>query len=307
MGRVLSTSEGTHAGAFGLNDWVLFLGIGLIWGSSFLLIAIGLNALAPGAVTWIRVGVGALVLQLVPGNRGPLAREDRARVLAVSVLWVGLPFTLFPLAQQWVSSSVTGMLNGGVPIVTAVIATILLRRLPGRIQIAGLLLGLGGVVTIALTTAGEGSSQALGVVLLIIAVVCYGLAINLVAPLQRRYGATAVMRRMLALATIWTAPFGLVGLTSSRFSWGSVGAVVVLGAVGTGLAFLMMSRLVGRVGGTRASFVTYLIPVVALVLGVTLRGETVSVFAVAGIVAVIAGALLASRADRRAAAAISAV
>ena len=301
MGRVLSTSEGSHAGAFTPLDWMLFFGVGTIWGASFLLIAIGLNALAPGAITWIRVGIGALVLWLVPGVRRPIEREDRARLVAVSILWVGIPFSLFPIAQQWVSSAVTGMLNGGVPIVTAVVATAMLRRLPGRIQIVGLLLGLGGVLAIALTTAEQGSNQALGVGLLVVAVLGYGMAINVVAPLQRRYGATAVMGRVLALATIWTAPFGVVGLTRSTFAWGSVAAVVVLGVFGTGLAFVLMSRLVGRVGGTRASFVTYLIPVVATVLGITLRDETVSTFALVGVMAVIVGALLASRADRRAA------
>jgi len=306
MGRVLSTSEGSHAGAFTPLDWMLFFGVGTIWGASFLLIAIGLNALAPGAITWIRVGIGALVLWLVPGVRRPIEREDRARLVAVSILWVGIPFSLFPIAQQWVSSAVTGMLNGGVPIVTAVVATAMLRRLPGRIQIVGLLLGLGGVLAIALTTAEQGSNQALGVGLLVVAVLGYGMAINVVAPLQRRYGATAVMGRVLALATIWTAPFGVVGLTRSTFAWGSVAAVVVLGVFGTGLAFVLMSRLVGRVGGTRASFVTYLIPVVATVLGITLRDETVSTFALVGVVAVIVGALLASRADRRAAAVVPA-
>lgn len=301
MGRVLSTSEGSHAGAFTPLDWMLFLGVGTIWGASFLLIAIGLNALAPGAITWIRVGIGALVLWLVPGVRTPIEREDRARLVAVSILWVGIPFSLFPIAQQWVSSAVTGMLNGGVPIVTAAVATAMLRRLPGRIQIVGLLLGLGGVLAIALTTAEEGSSQALGVGLLVVAVLGYGMAINVVAPLQRRYGAIAVMGRVLALATLWTAPFGVYGLTRSTFAWGSVAAVVVLGVSGTGLAFVLMSRLVGRVGGTRASFVTYLIPVVATTLGITLRDETVSAFALAGVIAVIVGALMASRADRRAA------
>jgi drug/metabolite transporter (DMT)-like permease len=295
---VLSTAEASHRGAFTGLDWALFVAIGGIWGSSFLLIAIGLEAFEPGLVTWLRVGVGAAVLRLAPGRKAPIAREDRARLVAVSLLWVAIPFTMFPLAQTAVSSAVAGMLNGGVPVVTAAIATALLGRLPGRVQLAGLGLGFAGVVAIALPAAGEGSSEAIGVALVVVAVLCYGLAINVVGPLQQRYGSLSVMARVLALGAIWTAPYGLVGLGSSTFSWASLAAVVALGAVGTGLAFLLMTRLVGRVGGTRGSFATYLIPVVALLLGVTIRGDEVAAVAVAGVGLVIAGAILASRPER---------
>ena len=299
MARLLSTSEGAHGGSFHLNDWGAFLGVGVIWGSSFLWIAIGLVALEPGLITWIRVVAGAAVLWLVPGVREPLHPEDRLRLVAVSFLWVAIPLSMFPLAQRSVSSATAGMLNGGVPIVTAAIASVMLRRAPGWTQLAGLMLGFAGVVMIAVPSAGEGASEALGVALIVLAVLCYGLAINVVAPLQRRYGSLRVMGRMLALGAVWTAPFGILGAAGSSFAWGPAVAVLILGAVGTGVAFLLMSGLVGRVGGTRASFATYLIPVVALVLGVTIRDETVAAVAVVGVALVIAGALLASRSDRR--------
>jgi drug/metabolite transporter (DMT)-like permease len=109
-----------------------------------------------------------------------------------------------------------------------------------------------------------------------------------------------VMARMLGLATVWTAPFGLVGLTGSSFGWGSVAAMVALGALGTGFAFVLMGRLVGRVGSARASFATYLIPVVALVLGALFLDEVVEPIALAGIALVIGGALLASLRERKA-------
>ncbi len=105
---MLSTSAGTHRGAFTPLDWALFASIGVIWGSSFLFIAIGLDAFEPGLITWLRVLFGAAVLWLVPAARTPLAREDRARLVALSLLWVAFPFTLFPLAQQWISSGLTG-------------------------------------------------------------------------------------------------------------------------------------------------------------------------------------------------------
>jgi drug/metabolite transporter (DMT)-like permease len=103
------------------------------------------------------------------------------------------------------------------------------------------------------------------------------------------------MARMLALATVWTAPFGLFGLTRSEFALGPAAATAVLGVVGTGVAFALMGMLVGRVGGPRASFITYLIPVVSLGLGVVFLGDTVTATALLGVLMVIAGAFFAGR------------
>ena len=133
--------------------------------------------------------------------------------------------------------------------------------------------------------------------LVVIATACYGLAINIAAPIQQQYGSIAVMARMLALATLWTAPLGIVGATASTFEWAPFLAIAVAGVLGTGIAFVFMGNLVGRVGSTRASVLTYLIPVVALILGVVFRGDVVAPVAVAGVVMVTAGAALASRRD----------
>lgn len=298
MSRILSTSEGTHRGAFAPIDWVLFLSIGAIWGSSFLLILIGLESFEPGLVTWLRVLFGAAALRLLPGGRNAIDRKDLPQVVALSILWVAIPFTLFPLAEQHVTSAVAGMINGGLPILATIIGSVMLRRPPTRAQIAGILLGSIGVGAIAISTASEGSSELVGVLMLLLAIVCYGFAINIAAPLNQRYGSLTVMGRMLVLGAIWSAPFGIASLSGSEFSWASFGAVLVLGAVGTGFAFAIMGKLVGRVGGTRAAFATYLIPVVAIALGVLLRSEEIAGAGLAGVVLVIAGAVLASRADR---------
>jgi drug/metabolite transporter (DMT)-like permease len=292
---VLSTTAGTHLGAFTAIDWALFCSIGAIWGSSFLLIAIGLDAFEPGLVTWLRVGLGAATLWSVPAARRPIAREDRPRLVAMSVLWVGIPFTLFPLAEQHISSGVTGRLNGALPIFAAVVTSLMLRRLPGRLQTIGLAIGFCGIAAIALPAAGEGSSQALGVAMGLLATVCYGVAVPISTPLTQRYGSLPVMARMLALATVWTAPFGLVGLAGSTFELPSFAAVAVLGCVGTGIAFVIIGRLVARVGSTRASFAIYLVPIVALLLGAIFRDETIETLSVLGIALVLSGAALASR------------
>ena len=180
--RLLSTSVGTHRGAFTALDWALFASIGAIWGSSFLLIAIGLDAFEPGLITWLRVALGAATLWLVPAARRPVRTEDRARVLALSFLWVALPFTLFPLAQRWISSGLTGLLNGALPIFATAIGAVMLRRLPARTQAIGLVVGFAGVTAIAAPSLARGSSEALGVALVLAAVACYGVAINIAAP-----------------------------------------------------------------------------------------------------------------------------
>jgi drug/metabolite transporter (DMT)-like permease len=103
------------------------------------------------------------------------------------------------------------------------------------------------------------------------------------------------MAKVLALATIWTTPYGLWQIGDASWEFGPIVAVAVLGVVGTGIAFALMGTLVGRVGSTRASFITYLIPVVALALGVAFRGDAVSALELIGVLLVIGGALLASR------------
>ena len=167
--RILSTSAGTNRDAFAAVDWMLFVSIGSIWGSSFLLMDIGLEAFHPGLITWMRVGLGALVLALVPNARSRIERYDRPRLIALSFVWVAIPFTLFPIAQQYINSAVAGMLNGAVPIFAAVIATLLLRRLPHGAVLAGLVLGFVGVGAISLSSGAGGSSKAVGVVLILVA------------------------------------------------------------------------------------------------------------------------------------------
>jgi drug/metabolite transporter (DMT)-like permease len=294
--RFLSTSHGTNRDAFTIKDWGLFLALALIWGSSFLFIAIGLDAFHPGLVTLLRVALGAGFLALIPRTRTiQIDREDRGRVALLAAIWVAIPFTLFPIAQQWIDSAIAGMLNGATPIFTALLATLLLRSLPGPLQIAGLGLGFAGILAIALPSAGNGATAAVGVVLVVLATVGYAVSLNMVPPLQQKYGSLPLMARVQWMAVPMVAPFGIVGLGDSSFAWPSFLAVAAIGVLGTGLAFVLMGTLAGSVGATRASFLTYLIPVVALVLGVIFRNEAVSPVAIAGVGLVIAGAILASR------------
>lgn len=294
--RLLSTTHGTNREAFTARDWARFVSVGVIWGGSFLFIAIGLDAFHPGVVTWLRVGFGALFMLAIKKARDTkVAREDMSRIALLGVIWVAIPLTLFPIAQQWIDSAVAGMLNGAMPMFTAIIASIMLRQLPGRLQMLGLLIGLAGIIAIALPSAETSNTAALGVGLVVLATVCYGLATNIVVPLQQKYGSVPVMARVLWTAALIVTPFGLFGLTRSDFAWDSLAATMAVGFLGTGLAFILMGNLVGSVGSTRASFITYLMPVVSLLLGVVFRDEVIAPLAIGGSLLVIAGAVLASR------------
>lgn len=293
------TAEGSRPEAFGSVDWGLFAFCGLVWGGSFYLIAVGVDHFAPAIVGALRLAFGTAVLAVAPRARRPVDRADWPRILVLSLVWMAIPFLLFPIAEQWVASSVAGMINAGVPVFAAVVAAVLLRRLPSPRQSIGLVLGLAGVVVITLPTLDDGSSSVLGVVLLVIAVALYGVAINLAVPLQQRYGGLPVTLRAQAAALVMILPLAIWGIPSSEFAWSSLAAVAVLGVAGTGLALLAMTVLVGRVGATRGSSVTYAFPITAIVLGVLFRDEPLHLIAVLGTALVIGGAYLVSRSEVR--------
>ena len=114
------------------HDWALFVSVSAIWGASFLFIDIGLDAMPPGLITLMRVGLGAAALALVPRQRVTYGRSDLRRIVLLSVVWVAVPFTLFPIAEQHVSSSVAGLLNGGTPIFAATFAALIYHQRPSR-------------------------------------------------------------------------------------------------------------------------------------------------------------------------------
>jgi drug/metabolite transporter (DMT)-like permease len=118
-------------------------------------------------------------------------------------------------------------------------------------------------------------------------------------PLQQRYGSLPVILRMQLVAILVVLPYGLYGLPRSTFAWGSALAMLPLGMLGTGVAFVLMTTLVGRVGGPRGSISIYFVPIVAIALGVAFRDEAVAATSLVGTALIIAGAWIASRAEAR--------
>jgi drug/metabolite transporter (DMT)-like permease len=131
--------------------------------------------------------------------------------------------------------------------------------------------------------------------MVVLAVLCYGVAVNVAVPLQQRYGALPVLFRAQIVALVLLLPAAAASLPSSEFAWSSAFAVAALGFFGTGWALVAMTTLVGRVGATRGSVAIYFLPIVAIALGVVFRDETVAAISLVGTAIVLAGAYLTSR------------
>lgn len=281
-------------------DWLLIGVPGLIWGASFLFIAEGLAAVSPNGVTFLRILIGFTTLSLVPAARRPIRADDRGKAALLGVLWLAFPLSMFPFAEQHVSSALAGMLNGATPIFAAIVASVVARRWPPRAMLAGLTVGVVGAAVTALpgiapgTASGHG--QQVGIAMIVAALVSYGFAINLAGPLQQRNGALAVIWRAQAVAVLLTAPLGLPAAINGHWSVRPAAALVALGALGTCVANVVAAMAAGRLGATRASTSTFLMPVVALILGLVVRHERVSPVSVLGAAICLAGAWLVRRA-----------
>lgn len=279
------------------RDWLLLVIPGVIWGASFLFIAEALEAIGPNGVTFVRILIGFATLALFPATWRSVAPRDWGSIALLGVVWFAFPLSMFPHAEERVSSAVTGMLNGAGPLLVAIVASSLSRRLPSRNVAAGVMVGVAGTVLVALPAVHEGRSSAVGVFLILAAMLSYAFALNIAQPLQHRYGALPVIWRAQAVALVLTAPLGAPDLVDAHWTRGALLSMIALGALGTGIAFVLMATSAGRVGPTRASATVYLIPGVALLLGIIVRGESVALLSIIGSVVCVAGAWLMRRAQ----------
>jgi drug/metabolite transporter (DMT)-like permease len=189
------------------------------------------------------------------------------------------------------------MLNGAVPLSIAIVAAGMARRWPTRDIALGLAVGLLGAVLMGLPALSQGRSTAIGVLLILVALVSYGFALNIARPIQQRQGALPVIWRAQAVALVLTAPLGLPELLRAHWSPGPLLSLLALGALGTGVAYVLTVMAAGRVGATKASATAFLIPPVSLLLGVLVRGEHVAPISVLGGAVCLAGAWLMRRAQ----------
>ncbi|MEH3075562.1 MAG: DMT family transporter [Quadrisphaera sp.] len=260
-----------------------FIALALLWGCSFAFIHIGLQALTPVQVAYWRLALGALTLLAISAatrTHLPRARRTWGHLLVLALLLNAAPFTLFAIGQQSVSSVLAGIINATTPLATlAVILAAFREERPTRARATGLLIGFAGVAVVLGIWRGFAGSELTGVLACLGAVACYGVAF----PYSRRYlagsgegpVALATAQVLLAaglmlpvLAVTGAAPTAPVTLTV-------VVAMLALGALCSGVAYVLNFRIIAAAGASTASSVTYLTPVVAAVVGVSVLGEHV--------------------------------
>ncbi len=280
--------------------------LGGIWGCSFLFIKVALDGLPPLGVALSRTVAGAAVLWVLVGVRRLAVPRQRATWRHLTVLSVFanvLPFVLFAWAEEHVSSGVAGIYNATTPLMTLVIAmAVLPGERPTRERTSGVLLGLAGTVLVLGPWRGVGSNSVLGQLACLAAAASYGVAFVYTRRHVSRLGLSPVVTSACQL----TAGVVLLGVAAPAANWEGayldgpvLGSVLALGALGTGIAFVINHGLIRDVGPTTASMVTFLIPIVAVALGAVVLDEPVTWNLFAGGVVVILGVALAEGRLRR--------
>src|SRR3990172_6292285 len=264
-----------------LRDWVTFWTLGLIWGSSFLWIKIALENVGPFTLVAWRLLIGIAGLTLVVLARRPAFPRGRRIFGMLALLGLtntALPFVLISWGEQSIDSAVASILNGTVPLFAMVIAHFALkddRMTPARV--AGLILGFLGVIVLMSGELAPGEIRAggLGQLAVLVAAILY--AFSSVYARRNLHGLSPVVQSFVPLVVadlfIWTGAIAIeapVLAPTTGLTWF---ALVWLGLLGSCVAYLLLFTLLHRVGPTRATMVTYVFPVVGLVLGIAcLRG-----------------------------------
>ncbi len=291
----LGTSAGSDSGEFGPRHWLWLFANAAIFGSAFLWISMSLRGFPAPIVAFGRVTLGCAALAMLPAARRRIDRSDWPRVVIVGIAGQGGPALLFAMAEQRISSALTGMLVSSVPIATVVIAAILTRVAPSRRRIFGLAVGSGGVILMVSPELGDASAKPSGIVMVLIAVLGYGLSASLYVPLQQKYGAVPVATWVLAVGAVLLTPLAAPAVGDIEWRLDSVVALTILGVLGTGIGRAMLITFMGRVGAARGSIIAYLVPIMALILGVVALDETVKTLQVAGVAVALMGGWLVSR------------
>ncbi len=287
------------------DRWMGFIILGILaltWGSSFILIKKSLTAYSPVQVACLRLSITALALfPVLWARRGEVEWQRWRMFLAVGLLGTAIPAFLFSFAQQRVSSSVAGMLNTLTPLFTLVLGIVFFQAKVIWAKVAGVILGLAGAtVLILLGQKGALSGSAAYSMLIVVATVCYGANLNIVAT---HFGNTNSLTLSAVSFTIVGIPGLIFLLTGTDFlhrldtqagALTGLGYVAILSLGGTVIASVLFFHLVKKTSAIFSSTVAYLMPVVALGWGM-LDGEIMTIFHLAGILLIMAGVYLSRR------------
>ena len=285
---------------------VRLLLLGLIWGSNFLWIKVALRGLTPAEVVLVRLALGALVLvPMVYASGDKLPQSPRLwGHLAVAALFANVvPYLLFAYGEQQVDSAVAGVLNATTPLWTILIASAVgLEKRSSAAKLVGIALGFVGAVVIFAPWQLGSQIMSWGGFACLLAAASYGVSFVYMARflIGRGLGPLRLSASQLIAATLLTAlaaPF--LGIRLPTWRGDAVAAVLILGAIGTGIAYLLNYRLIVDEGASTASTVIYLLPVVAVVLGAAVLGESLPLNVLVGMAIVLASIALVRRSPAR--------
>jgi len=278
------------------KGWAAFAAMSLIWGVPYLFIKVAVDdGVSPVFLSFVRVALGAALLLALAWRAGVL-RQLRGRwswIAAYAVIEITLPFPLIAAGEQYVSSSLTAILIASVPLIVALLAIRFdaAERATG-IRLLGLLIGFAGVVVLVGIDVAGNTDELLGAALILLASCGYAAAPMI---LNRKFpdvDARASMGASLLLATALLAIPAAFTAPSEMPTDEALIALVVLGVVCTALALLVFTFLIVEVGPGRALVITYINPVVAVVLGVMILDESLGPGAIAGLLLILAGSWL---------------
>lgn len=280
------------------KSWLpAYLALGLVWGCSFIFIKLGLEFLTPFGVAFVRCALGAITLLIVVKlMKIDLPREKSTwyKLWVVAMLLNVAPGILFAYAQLHVTSVLAGIINATTPLATLVVMLIAFReeKLKAE-QIYGLLLGGLGVMVVLGIWEGIGDNQLTGVIALLIAVTCYGISFPYskrnIIPLGLKPEAAATTQLIMAAITL--LPFYLYdGISQNNYRPVNIFAMLALGILGSGFAYIWNFSIIAAAGSSIASSVTYLTPVVAVFVGWLFLGEVIVWHEPVGALLVILGA-----------------
>jgi drug/metabolite transporter (DMT)-like permease len=281
----------------------LLVALAAIWGGSYLLIKYALEGFSAPMIVWGRTALAALVLLIALRGAARGAFADMRRrpgwALLLGTVSVTAPFLLITFGEHAVPSGLTAVLISPTALFVALFAPFIdvTERIDRR-QALGLGVGLAGVAIVVGVESISTLDQFLGAMAMIGAAACYALGGFVV---KMRYGRLTSMQTSfvsLSVTSLLTLPLAVATAPSATPGLGAVSALVVLGAIGTAVAFVIFYKLIAEAGAGRASLVSYLAPGVALFYGAVFRDEPITVAAVGGLALILGGVALASRRPR---------
>jgi drug/metabolite transporter (DMT)-like permease len=282
------------------KSWLpAYLALGLVWGCSFIFIELGLVFLSPFGVTFVRCALGAITLMIFAKARKvglPKGKSIWRKLWVVAMLLNVVRGVFFAFAQQYITSALAGIINATTPLMTLIFMLLIFREEKiKREQVYGLLIGALGVMTVMGVWKELGDNQLIGVIALLIAVSCYGASYPYstrnVIPLRLKPEALATGQLLMATMTLLPL-FIFDGFSSNNYETKSIIAMLCLGIFGSGFAYIWNFSVTAAAGSAIGSTVTYITPVVAVIVGWLYLNEEIAWHEPVGALVVIIGALL---------------